>query len=140
VASARIQLYVVTRAHAIDTPALSSVDGRLGVTWRLLSTNNRDLGRAARIFPDIESCLAALRHLRSQLPSAMPVTARSDRTSWVWRIVVAGEDVAVSSRSYHRRVHCEYACTVFLSLVPDATVTDAPRVVSSSSMVVATLP
>ncbi len=128
-ASARFQLYVVARAQATGAEALFSVDGRLGVTWRLLSTNNRDLGRAARNFPDVESCLAALRHLRSQLPSAVAATMRSDRTSWVWRVTVAGEDVAVSSRGYHRRVHCEYACTVFLGLVPDATVTDVPRVV-----------
>lgn len=127
-ASARFQLYVVARAHATDADALSSRDGRLGVTWRLLSTNNRDLGRAARMFPDVESCQAALRYLRSRLPSAAPVIARSDRTRWAWRIVLAGEDIAVSSRSYHRRVHCEYACTVFLGLVPDAGVTDAPHV------------
>jgi hypothetical protein len=100
----------------------------LGVTWRLLSTNNRDLGRAARMFPDVESCQAALRYLRSRLPSAVPVIAPSDRTRWAWRIVLAGEDIAVSSRSYYRRVHCGYACTVFLGLVPDVGVTDAPHV------------
>jgi hypothetical protein len=131
VASARFQMYVVARANATDPDALPSVTGRLGVTWRLLSTNNRDLGRAARLFPDVESCLAAVRHLQNHLPSAVAVTARSDRTSWAWRVLVGGIDVAVSSRGYQRRAHCEYACTVFLGLVPDATVTDAPRVAHS---------
>src|SRR5262249_7974039 len=123
---------VVARAAATeDTDPVSDADRRLGVTWRLLSTNNRDLGRATGIFPNGESCLAAIRDLQRHLPSAAAAIARSGRVSWTWRIVIGGVDVAVSSRGYQRRVHCEYACSVFLGLVPDAAVTDAPHVVHS---------
>ena len=100
--------------------------GRVG--WRLLSANNRDLGRAAVAYPDSESCLGAVRHLRRRLPDAMVVTSRDRLEYWTWSLRLDGTDVAMSSRHYQRRVQCEYASRLFLSLVLEAELTDSPPI------------
>jgi hypothetical protein len=113
VAAARFEIYVVSRRTA---GGIEPADE--GATWRLLSNNNRDLGRAGKIFPDIDSCVAAVDRLRGD--------GRADRT---WRVQVDQVPVAVSSRRYHRRIQAEYACGVFLGLAPGAEVMNAVRFV-----------
>jgi hypothetical protein len=124
VASARFELYLSRRG--ID--ALASA-APAEVTWRLLSGNNRDLGRAATGFADAGSCLLTVRRLQRLIDRAVAAPVRAGRVAWTWRVRLDGEDVAVSSRTYQRRVQAESACAVFLTLAHIATVTDAPRLV-----------
>jgi hypothetical protein len=90
------------------------------VSWRLLATNNRDLGRAPGGYPDIEACRAAVRDLRDGVDRAVPVTVRGGPSSWGWRLMIDDRVVAVASRLYQRRIQAEQAVTVVLGLIPAA--------------------
>lgn len=90
------------------------------VTWRFMSANNRDLGHAARSFPDVASCCAAVQQLCDTLGAAVCVTVRDGPRHWAWRIRVDGVDHVVSSRRYERRVEARNSCRAFLGLVRDA--------------------
>jgi hypothetical protein len=119
-ASARFELYHVSGPDPTLEP---------WVTWRLLSSNNRDLGRAPVTFPDVPACQLMVRRLQSLVAEAATVQLRAGRVDWSWRVRLAGVDVAVSSRTYQRRIQAESACAVFLSLVPDAGIAGAPRLI-----------
>jgi hypothetical protein len=121
--AARFEIYLV-RHQAAD-----SFESVGGATWRLLSNNNRDLGRAASIFEDIDNCLVAVEHLRRHAGSSTPVSLRAGRADWTWRVQIDQLPVAVSSRRYQRRVQAEYACGVFLGLVTDAVILNTARLV-----------
>ncbi len=122
-ASARFELYLLPN-RGVDTTDLPPP---AEVTWRLLSSNNRDLGRAATVFPDAVSCLLTVRRLQRLVDQVAALQVRAGRVAWTWRVRLDGVEVALSSRTYQRRVQAESACAVFLGLVPQATVTDAPR-------------
>jgi hypothetical protein len=124
-ASARFELYLNTVGRADN-----SVE-RTVVAWRLLTNNNRDLGRGAAFYPDVVSCADAVRQLQRGLVAARSAMVRSGRTTWTWRITVDGREVAASSRTYQRRVQAESACTVFLSLAAAAEIADNIRSVRS---------
>jgi hypothetical protein len=128
VAAARFELYALARPgiprarRQPDAP----------VTWRLLSGNNRDLGRAAASFPDAAACLAGIQRLRVALATpVVSVSSPDGRSRWTWRIAVDPADGAVSSRVYQRRVQAEAACAVFLNLAVDAPVAGVVRLVGS---------
>jgi uncharacterized protein YegP (UPF0339 family) len=91
------------------------------LSWRLLAANNRDVARSATPYPDLATCLKAVADLQARIEDAVAVAARSGRADWSWRLRVDGQDVAVSSRTYQRRLQCEAACSLFVSLVHDAT-------------------
>jgi hypothetical protein len=57
----------------------------------------------------------------------VPVAVRADRTLWIWRIELDGEEVAGASRSYQRRVQAEHACAVFLDLIGAAGISEVAR-------------
>ena len=101
---------------------LLATEVRLG--WRLLAANNRDVARSARTFDGLPGCLAAIDELRGGIGAALAVSARSGRAGWSWRLHLYGREVAVSSRTYQRRLQCEAACTLFVALAPAATVDD----------------
>jgi hypothetical protein len=124
VAAARFEIYVVSRRSAAGIEPVAE-----GATWRLLSNNNRDLGRAATIFSDVDLCAAAVERLRRFGDQAVATSMRDGRADWTWRVQVDQIAVAVSSRRYHRRVQAEYASAVFLGLVPGAEVMNAVRFV-----------
>jgi hypothetical protein len=90
------------------------------VSWRLLATNNRDLGRAPGGYPDAEACWAAIRELQDAVGKAEPVTVRSGPSSWSWRLMIGDRVVAVASRAYQRRIQAEQAAAVVLDLIPRA--------------------
>jgi hypothetical protein len=123
VAAARFEIYMVRRR--VDGAEI----GASGATWRLLSNNNRDLGHAVHIFEDVNLCAAAVEFLRQQAEHAVPVSMRSGRADWTWRVQIGQAAVAVSSRRYQRRVQAEYACDVFLGLVAGAVVMNTVRLV-----------
>jgi len=88
-------------------------------SWRLVGSNQRELGRSARVFPDLETCVADAATITASLDKA--VLALSTRTSqWTWELTVDGEIVAVASRLYQRQRECEYNSRVFLVTAPSA--------------------
>jgi hypothetical protein len=95
-----------------------------GYGWRLLAANNRDVARSARLFGDVDECLVAVAELRRQFDRSVPVALRIGRSEWSWRLRVDDVDVAVSSRSYQRRLQCTAACGLFLELVSQAVIAD----------------
>lgn len=129
---ARFELYLPVRPSG--GRARRPPDGP--VTWRLLSGNNRDLGRAGAQYPDVEACLSAVSRVRAALARPQILVGSPDgRTRWSWRILVDSVDAAVSSRVYQRRVQAEAACTVFLSLAAEAPITQTVRLVGSGRAV-----
>ena len=53
-----------------------------GVTWRLLSSNNRDLSRSGAGFPDVDACLRAVDEVRAAVTEVEPVIHRVSRLAW----------------------------------------------------------
>lgn len=108
------------------------VAGAEDVRWRLLSGNNRDVGRGARGFGDAEECVLALKELLSQLPELTPLLRRKAATNrWVWTLRRGETAVAESSHSYDRQIRAEAARLQFVARAPTATVSSA--VMSSAS-------
>lgn len=118
-ALARFATYVARdRANPRGTPK--------GFGWRLLAANNRDVARSAQLFTDVDGCLAAIRALRRDFAASVPASLRIGRSEWSWRLRLDDVDVAVSSRSYQRRLQCTAACDLFMDLVPQAAISDDP--------------
>jgi hypothetical protein len=90
------------------------------LSWRLLATNNRDLGRAPDTYPDAEACRVAIHQLQATVGRAAPITVRSGPSSWGWRLMIGDRVVAVASRQYQRRIQAEQAAAVVLGLIPTA--------------------
>jgi hypothetical protein len=90
------------------------------LSWRLLATNNRDLGRAPGAYPDAEACRVAIRELQADVGRAQPITVRSGPSTWGWRLMIGDRVVVVASRSYQRRIQAEQAASVVLGLIPTA--------------------
>ena len=90
------------------------------VGWRLLATNNRDLGRSPDTYPDLAACRDAVLLLQKHAPALRVVTVRSGPSSWNWRIVDGDRIVAVASRDYQRRIQADQAAAVVLGLLPGA--------------------
>jgi hypothetical protein len=110
------------------------------VGWRLLAANNRDVARSAYHYPDVDTCVEAVCALRRGLREGTIVATRADAVGraewpgitlpgrahaiWTWLLRLGDHAAAVSSRGYQRRLQCEAAGALFLSLVPDAVVED----------------
>lgn len=90
------------------------------VSWRLLATNNRDLGRSPGGYADPAACRAAIRELQQGVAQAQPATVRGGPSSWGWRLTIGDRVVAVASRTYQRRIQAEQAARVVLALIPAA--------------------
>jgi uncharacterized protein YegP (UPF0339 family) len=96
------------------------------LSWRLLAANNRDVARSALAYGALADCLDAVAELRERVGDAMAVSTRTGRADWSWRLRLDARDIAVSSRTYQRRLQCEAACSLFVVLVPLAAVEAAP--------------
>jgi len=83
--------------------------------WRLAAANNRELGRSASVFADLDSCRRAVARLSSAIDSTVPATTVDDATGLrAWQLRLDGELVAVSARRYHRQRECLYSLASFL--------------------------
>lgn len=90
------------------------------VEWRLISANNWELGRCPSPFENLETCLAAVTEVKAAVDSAVVEVYLDPVGSWRWRLKVEGSPVAVSSRSYSRRIECEGTLSQFRKVAPDA--------------------
>ena len=103
-----------------------------GMTWMLVSPNNRPLGCASQFFPSYESCRESVQFLRDQHGRLTGMaTAVEEKGRWAWRVDVDGQTVAVSSRTYLRQQECDYNLRRFLEAVPVARLVTLVRNVRS---------
>lgn len=131
-ALARFTIYIANaRARFGPLRATGPADSRtLRVGWRLLAANNRDVARAAIAYGDVTACLDAIRTVQGSLALCSGIVSigasAGGRAEWAWRLRLGNDDLAVSSRTYQRRVQCEAAYELFVSLAPDAELADVP--------------
>ncbi|MEV6304399.1 hypothetical protein AB0M02_33680 [Actinoplanes sp. NPDC051861] len=90
------------------------------VSWRLLTTNNRDLGRAPGEFPDRDTCRTAASWVREHAAELRVTLTRTGSAGWRWRMSAGDLVVAVSSRDYQRRIQAKHAAEVVLVLLAEA--------------------
>ena len=116
---------------AVTTTPTERVRRPAWVMWRLLSGNNRELGRGASAFADLESAVSAVVVLRSCLGDVTTRIIREDRPGeWAWILLLGEHPVARSARTYQRLRECEYSLTGFLEALPDALlIADPSRVI-----------
>jgi hypothetical protein len=110
----------------------SAVD-RTRLGWRFLAANNRDVARSAAEFEVLAACIRAAEDLQRRIEDTVAVAARTGRAEWTWRLRLDAADVAVSSRTYQRRLQCEAACALFVALVGDAVVDAPPSVLVAAA-------
>lgn len=90
------------------------------VRWRLLSGNNRDAGRGADAYSDIESCRIAVKELQSILGEVRTSMRRSTLNEWVWQASLHNHVIASAGRGFDRLIRCEQAMSHFLVNFRDA--------------------
>jgi hypothetical protein len=98
------------------------------VTWMLVSSNSRPLGRAAEWFVGIDVCRNAVA-LVSERASELRITIAVAGSDWQWRGALDGVPVAASTRSYLRQYECDYNARRFLEALPLAQVVGGVRIV-----------
>jgi hypothetical protein len=122
---ARFQLVTVRSHYGVCDPAWPGAGGPQledgsWCAWRLLGGNNRDLGRSARLFPDVPECLASVGVVRQRAGELAPVmSADPDTGMWLWRLELDGVAVAVAARPYFRQREGQYSLGQFLAALPE---------------------
>lgn len=111
-ASARFQLF--TRRAAT-------------VEWRLVSANNWELGRCAMPRSDDRACLDEIASLQERIGVGVDELGAEALGGWRWRLLLEGEVVAVSSRSFLRRTECQSTLRQFRALAATAPVVPTVR-------------
>lgn len=90
------------------------------VEWRLISSNNWELGRCPAPFDDLAGCSAAVDRVRAGVGGAREVVSQDAAGGWRWQLRMQGDVVALSSRSHGRRVECEGTLTQFRRVAAEA--------------------
>lgn len=98
-----------------------AADGR-SASWRLLSGNNRNLGRAGRSYETIEQCASAISAMVDRLDALQALVRPAGEHRWAWMLRDATEVVAMSGHRYDRQVRCEAARLQFLSYARTAVI------------------
>lgn len=113
---------------AVATPQGDTDAGRRGVSWMLLSPNNRRLGCGASVHPAYAACRDAVVTLRfgHDRFTAQSLTLASNG-QWIWQVDLDGVAVAVSCRSYLRARECTYNLERFLEAVPTAEIVEGTK-------------
>src|SRR5215468_11129803 len=94
------------------------------ITWMLVSSNNRPLGRGKRSFDTYDECRIAALGLRAEhaeLRSGAVTTEQNGH--WAWRVDRDGQTIAVSTRTYLRQRECVYNLDRFFEALPLAEAT-----------------
>jgi len=100
------------------------------VTWMLVSSNSRPLGRSVRWYHDLGECLSDVETLRSKADTLRAVmSAVSSGRSWQWRLDLDGTPAAVASRLYIRQYECEYNMRRFLEALRVASIPSTVRTI-----------
>jgi hypothetical protein len=93
-----------------------------GVGWRLLSGNNRVVGRAAAAFVDEQACREAVDTLKSRMSELSHHIRRVPGNLWSWEARHHDVIVAVAGHPFDRMIRCEQSVTSFLVTFAEAPV------------------
>lgn len=84
------------------------------VAWRLTGANHRELGRSARVFPDLPAAQLDATTFSERVAEAETQILTIPRTAmWGWRMNLDGVGIATSSRAYLRHRECTYNVAAF---------------------------
>jgi hypothetical protein len=101
------------------------------VRWRLLSGNNREVGRSLRSYADEAAARADLVSLRDEVEQLQRQIRRNSEKLWFWQLLRGDEPVVASSREYDRMIRCEHALRSFLIAMQSASINDSVLVSNS---------
>jgi hypothetical protein len=90
--------------------------------WRLLSANNREIGRGVAEFADEEACRLAVKHLQNGIEELESSVRRAASSEWTWELTAAGEPAVRSGHSFARQIRCEQGLLQFRHHVVEAKV------------------
>ena len=85
------------------------------IRWRLLSGNNRDMGRSLDEYDDVESCRIALKQLQVDAADLVPRVRRLTPSSWQWEITYDELPIASSGHPFDRLIRCEQGMRQFVA-------------------------
>jgi hypothetical protein len=94
------------------------------VKWRLLSGNNRDMGRGATTFRDAVACREGIIEVVQRLDELDPIFVPEGNNNWRWLLRYHGEPVVISGHAYDRKVRCKEGHVQFLRHAPGAYIRD----------------
>ena len=92
------------------------------VRWRLLSRNNREIGRGAELFDDAEACRIAVKELQTVVDELEPSVRRDGSHSWIWQLSLADQLVAASAHGFDRLIRCNRGLDQFRAEIRVATI------------------
>jgi hypothetical protein len=93
-----------------------------GVGWRLLGSNNRELGRSAGHYQDAEAALESIERIRALAPTGEAHIVHSASAGhWVWQLCDGDSlNVAASGRGFRHERECRYNLEQFREAAPVA--------------------
>jgi hypothetical protein len=95
------------------------------VAWRLTGANHRELGRSARVFPDLAAARLDATTFHDRIGEAESAILTLPRTAmWGWRMTLHGLVIATSSRAYLRHRESAYSVTSFAAAVAAASLSE----------------
>lgn len=97
------------------------------VRWRLLSGNNRELGRGAGEYDDPLACRLAVEELQVEVDDLEPAVRRV-HAAWTWHLEREGVIVASSGRRFDRLIRCEQNLAQFRTRLAEAKFSSAVMV------------
>jgi hypothetical protein len=92
-----------------------ALDGKTDIRWRLLSANNRELGRGYSLHETAGECVAAIKAMVDGLGDLVALTRRREGNLWQWVLYADDEPVAVSGHNYDRQIRSQEAVDRFRS-------------------------
>ncbi len=100
-------------------------DGKTDIRWRVLSANNRELGRSYSAVRTAEECLAEIAVMVAALAELVTITRRREENLWQWTLLSGNRPVAMGGHAYDRQIRSQEAASRFRSQAASARVSDA---------------
>jgi hypothetical protein len=102
------------------------------VRWRVLSANNRDMGRCVLDYADEADCVRGIADFLASLDELTTSLQRAADNRWTFRLLRGDVPVVTSGRGFDRRTRCEQAAARFIELISDAEVRPGVALLSPS--------